>query len=73
MVEEIIGIIKREIGNRSIQMFPTGNVVGDRMEILWVNPDDRSNYVAICWGWDYIDAVGFSDDDYAKIFEACGH
>ena len=73
MVEEVIKRIKKEIGPKRIQMFSTGNTVGDRMEILWVNPQYHSNYVAICRGWGYIDAVGFSDDDYRQIFEACGY
>lgn len=73
MVAEVINVIRNEVGDNRIQMFSTANTVGDSMDILWVNPEDRSNYVAVCWGWGYIDAVGFSDEDYKQIFEACGY
>lgn len=73
MVAEVINVIKKVTGGRRIQMFSTANRAGDRMEILWVNPNKRSNYVAVCWGWMYIDAVGFSNEDYKQIFEACGY
>ena len=73
MVAEVINVIKNEIGDSRIQMFSSANTAGDRMDILWVNPENRSNYVAACWSWGYIDAVGFSDEDYKQIFEACGY
>jgi len=73
MVEEIINVIREETNGERIQMFSTANTAGDSMDILWVNPEDGSNYVAACWNWGYIDAVGFSNEDYKQIFDACGY
>lgn len=72
MLENIINIILGETKGERIQMFSTPNVVGDRMEILWVNPENHSNYVALCPGYWYVECLGFTEEEFDKIFAACG-
>lgn len=68
MVEKIIALLKELFPNR-IQMFSSPCIFPDSFVILF---SDKNVIVRWCEEWKYIEVLGLSDEDYKKVFDACG-
>jgi hypothetical protein len=49
---------------RGIQTFNTRNIVGDRMNTIY---DSDGIQVDICYGWDYLEIFGLTDEEYQSL------
>lgn len=68
MVEKIIALLKRHFPDR-IQMFSSPCMFLDSFVILFHEGDV---IVRWCKDWEYVEVLGLSNEDYKKVFDACG-
>ena len=59
-------VIKENIRFALCGIFDTRNVVGDPMHTVF-NQDDLK--IDICYGWDYFEVFGLSQDDFNELEE----
>lgn len=69
MVEKIIAVLKDLFPDR-IQMFDTPCLLNDQYDIIF---KEGNVEVRWCEYYSYVDVLGLSDEDFEKVFCACGY
>ena len=62
-MEKLIEFLKKEFPN-GIQMFNTGNLVGDPMCTIY---SEDGIVVDYCYGYEYIEVFGLSDEAFNRL------
>ena len=62
-MEKLIEFLKKEFPN-GIQMFNTGNLVGDTMCTIY---SEDGIVVDYCYGYEYIEVFGLSDEAFHTL------
>ena len=64
--QEFLEIIKEYINDASCGIFDSRNIVGDVMSTIY---DDGNLQIDICYGYNYFEVFGLSDDEFEQLAE----
>ena len=69
MVDKIISLLKEKFPKK-IQTFDCASSWVDPYEVIF---QEGRVEVRWCKDWNYVEVLGLSTDDYAKVYKACGY
>ena len=63
-LEKAKAVIKGHISDADCGIFNSRNIAGDWMENIY---DDGNLVIDICYGWEYFEVFGLTDDEFKKL------